>query len=63
MKQVSPIKNAYGGVQQDDLKAHLLENQEHTENNNDKYVINNETIEKRELETPKAGNNPGTRNM
>ncbi len=57
----SPIKNSYGAVQGDDLKTHLLDKQ--PVNQNDKYVINNETVEKRELETPKAGINPGTRNM
>ena len=60
---VSPQKHAHDLIEKEDLKTYLLAEPQTTENNNAKYVINNETIEKRELETPKSGLNPGTRNM
>jgi hypothetical protein len=59
----SPQKHAHDMIEKEDLKTHLLAEPTIEENNNAKYVINNETVEKRELETPKAGLNPGTRNM
>lgn len=55
-------KHSHKEVQQQEIKTPLLADQQE-QNANAKYVIQNETIEKRELETPKAGVNPGTRTM